>query len=210
MELEKRGATKSVLTQWVQDAEKMDKWLPRKITVVGFCRMLQMPPASLPPSVLEMIPNIISMITTLTGKIEEEANNEGAGEDDLPTDGGAAAMGGTFAPSGEYFEGFEEDEDVHSLNDDAYLDAMKNYGGDDVARFLMGDNWFGDDEDDDDEFISPLDDVETLTFYRDSLRAAFEREPSFYQEVQKKLPEGTVTMCQNLFMAADGKSANGQ
>jgi hypothetical protein len=208
MELEKRGVTQQVFAQWMKDAEKMDMWLPRKITVVGLCSMLQIPSASLPQSISSLIPQIVSMITVLTGKIEEEVNKEDE-DDDIPQDGGAAI--GHFSAGGEYFEGFGEDEDVHSLNDDAYLDAMKNFGGhDDVAKFLMGDNWFGDDDDDDDEFISPLDSIETLTFYTDSLRAAFEREPAFYQEVQQALPQETLTTCQKLFAMADGKTAGGQ
>jgi len=202
MELEKRGATQQVFVQWMKDAEQMDKWLPRKITVVGLCTMLLVPSSSLPQSVTALIPQIISMVTAIVGKIQEEAKIPNIDDGDVPEN---VAAGGHFDASGEYFEGFGEDEDVHSLNDDIYQNALNNLNGhDDVARFLIGDDWFGDD-DDDDEFISPLDDIESLTFYRDSLRAIFEREPVFYQEVQKALSPEILALCQQLCTAADGK-----
>lgn len=201
IELEKRGATQEIFTQWIKDAEHMDKWLPRKITVIGFCTLLQLPASSLPQSVSSMIPQIINMITVITRKIEEEANNPEE-EDEFPEQKLAEDIGG------EYFEGVGEDEDVHNVSDEAYLDALKGFNGhDDVARFLIGDAWL-DDDDDDDEFISPLDDIETVIFYRDSLKAAFEKEPAFYQEVQKALPQETVNLCQELFAAADTAASN--
>ena len=200
MELEKRGATQQVFVQWMKDAEQMDKWLPRKITVVGLCTMLLVPSSSLPQSVTALIPQIISMVTAIVGKIQEEAKIPHIDDGDVPEN---VAAGGHFDASGEYFEGFGEDEDVHSLNDDIYQNALNNLNGhDDVARFLIGDDWFGDD-DDDDEFISPLDDIESLTFYRDSLRAIFEREPVFYQEVQKALSPEILALCQQLCTAAE-------
>ena len=206
MELEKRGVTQQVFTQWIKDADQMDRWLPRKITVVGLCSMLQLPSTSLPATVSSMIPQIISMITVMTGKIQEDADK--GEEDDDYIDAEDDAPG--FVAGGEYFEGYDEDQDVHSVTDDAYLDALKHFSGhDDVAKFLMGDNWLGDD-DDDDEFISPLDDVETLTFYRDSLRSAFAREPVFYQQVQGALPQETVLMCQQLFAMADAEATKPQ
>ena len=202
IELEKKGFTKEVFTQWLGDVEHMDKWLPRKITVVGFCSMLQLPSATLPPSVSSMIPQIITAMTMITSKIEEDANKPDDCDDDL----------GVEVPHSGYdddFEGFEEDEDVHSVTDDAYLDALKNISGhDDVARFLIGDAWM-DDDDDDEDFISPLDDIETLVYYRDSLRVAFDREPVFYQQVQGALPQDTVQKCQQLFALADAKPADG-
>jgi len=202
MELEKKGFTKDVFTQWIEDAAQMEKWLPRKMTVVGFCSMLQLPSASLPPSISAMIPQIITVMTTITGKIEEDANKTDEGGDDL-------GVGSPDHAYDEDFEGFGEDEDVHSVTDDAYLDALKNLSGhDDVARFLIGDAWL-DDDDEDDDFISPLDDIETLNIYKNSLRAAFDREPVFYQQVQGALPQDIVQMCQQLFALADAKPADG-
>ena len=205
-ELEKRGVTQQVLTQWLKDCAEMDKWLPRKISVVGLCSILQMPTPTLPQSVGNMIPQIVAMMTDLTGKIEEDANKLGDEGDFV-----AEESNDGFGADGEYFEGFDEDQDVHSVTDDAYLDALKNLGGgqDDMARFLIGDAWL-DDDDDDDEFISPLDDIETVSYYRDSLKTAFDREPAFYQQVQGAMPSETLATCQQLFALADARVAETQ
>lgn len=70
---------------------------------------------------------------------------------------------------------------------------------------LVGDSWL-DDDDEDDDFISPLDNVETLrTFYSDYLISAFERVPAFFQEVQAMLAPETLSTCQNLFHMADNQ-----
>jgi hypothetical protein len=206
-ELEKRGITQQLLTQWIKDSEQMDRWLPRKISVIGLCSVLQMPTATLPQSVGNMIPQILALITDLTGQIEEDANKLGDEGDFTAED-----VNDDFGTGGEFFEGFDEDQDVHSATDDAYLDALKNYGHagqDDVARFLIGDAWL-DEDDDDDEFISPLDDIETVNYYRDSLKTAFDREPVFYQRVQGALPQKTLATCQQLFALADARAAETQ
>jgi hypothetical protein len=78
-----------------------------------------------------------------------------------------------------------------------------------MARFLIGDAWL-DDDDDDDEFISPLDDIETVSYYRDSLKTAFDREPAFYQQVQGAMPSETLATCQQLFALADARVAETQ
>jgi hypothetical protein len=196
-EIEKRGVTQQVFVQWLSDTENMDKWFPRKITVIALCSILQLPSMSLPQAVGNMIPQIVSTITSTTSKIEEDANQE-IDEDKFDADDVD-----DYEEGDEHFEGFDEDQDVHSTTDDAYLDALKNFNGtDDVAKFLMGDAWI-DDDDDDDEFNTPLDDIETVVFYRDTLKAAFEREPTLYQQVQQALTKETLTLCQQLFSIAD-------
>lgn len=198
-ELEKRGATQQLFVQWIKDTEQMDKWLPRKITVIGLCSILRLPSSSLPQSVGNMIPQIIATITSITAKIEEDADKYGD-EDKFDADDDENAQ---FIEDDEHFEGYDEDQDVHSTTDGMYLDALKNFDGtDDVAKFLLGDAWI-DEDDDDDEFISPLDDIETVVFYRDTLKDAFVREPSFYQQVQGALTQETLTLCQQLFTVAD-------
>jgi hypothetical protein len=60
--------------------------------------------------------------------------------------------------------------------DKAYMDALNNLSGGDVARFLIGDDWDQDDDDDDD-YTSPLDAVDQLLFLNDTMKSAFQREP---------------------------------
>jgi len=204
-ELEKRGVVQTVFPLWLNDAQQMDKWLARKMTVVGFCSMLQLPSSSWPSSLIPMIPQIITTITALTGKIEEDAK--------IPDDEDRSPFL-EVGPEDEAEDvvGFDEDEDVHDVADDAYLEALKTATGaddGDLARFLMGDIWPGGEDDDDDDFVSPLDDIETVKFYKDALSSAFGREPAFFQQVQEAMAPEAVQMCQQLFAMADSKAQSG-
>eukprot|EP00957_Ditylum_brightwellii_P041539 3145926-Ditylum_brightwellii.AAC.1 len=61
-ELEKRGVTQQVFSQWIKDSEQMDRWLPRKLTVLGLTSILQLPASSFPPSVASSIHHLISVV----------------------------------------------------------------------------------------------------------------------------------------------------
>merc|ERR1711935_873722 len=50
LELEKRGVTQQVFGKWMKDVETMDRWLPRKLTILGMSSILSLPVASLPTS----------------------------------------------------------------------------------------------------------------------------------------------------------------
>ena len=203
-ELEKRGVTQQVFAQWVQDAEQMEKWLPRKLTVLGLTSILMLPASQLPASISASVPQLISAVVSMTEKMKEEAEKEGNEEDDEED----------FEEEPEEYdddeEGFDEDEDVTNETDEMYMDALNqlsNGGGDAVARFLIGEDWDTDYDDDDDDFVSPLDEVDTLLYVNDTLKAAFQREPEVYQRVQAALPPETVNTCQKLFAAADAQRA---
>lgn len=196
MELEKRNLIQQIIMQWCKDAQETDRWLPRKITVIALGHILQVPTSSLSSTVQQMIPHLITTMTIITNNIEADAKIDEHDQGDINDEHDEDE-------EDEDFEGFGEDQDVHNVEDDEYLDALKGFNGnDDIARFLVGDNW-NDDDDDDDEFISPLDDVETLNFYRDCLRSAYEREPSYYQQVQTMLAPETLQTCQRLFNMVD-------
>ena len=81
-ELEKRGVTQQVFAQWVQDAEQMEKWLPRKLTVLGLTSILMLPASQLPASISASVPQLISAVVSMTEKMKEEAEKEGKEEDD--------------------------------------------------------------------------------------------------------------------------------
>ena len=52
-----------------------------------------------------------------------------------------------------------------------------------MAKLLMGDDLWDDDEDDDDNAESPIDPVDQLVYLMDALQMAFTREPESYQHV---------------------------
>lgn len=115
-ELEKRGCTHQVMTQWIKDVDSMEKWLTKKMTVLGLLSVLRLPASSLPQSVVSLIPNIISTAVTLTVKMKEELE-AGHKDDD---DGAIEAE----ADDDDDWGGYDEDEDVTNADDEAYMNAL--------------------------------------------------------------------------------------
>jgi len=206
-ELEKRGVTQQVFGQWTKDCEKMERWLPRKLTVLGLTSILLLPTSALPASISSAVPQLISSIVTMTQQMKEESENQGKHHDDdgaIDDDAEENGLG-----DNEDFDGFDENEDVTSEADEAYMDALNKLtgSGNDVAQFLMGEDWDQDLDEDDEDYTSPLDAVDQLYFLSDTLRAAFQREPEVYQQVQAALPPDAVDACQKIFAAADAQRA---
>ncbi len=172
-ELERRGVTEQVFSQWIKDSEQMQSWLSRKITVLGLASILLLPTTSLSPTIVSGIPHIIWCMTNLMEEMEADSQNPGGGDEEQEHD--------DFGQEDEYdINGFTENEDVLcDDDDDPYLNAiLKNARAveDDFAKFLLGDDW--DDENDDDDYISPIDDIDTLTFYVNTMKSIFQREPT--------------------------------
>jgi hypothetical protein len=115
-ELEKRGCTHQVLTQWIKDVGSMEKWLTKKMTVLGLLSILRLPASSLPQSVVSTIPDIISTAVSLTIKMKEEL--EAGNKDD--DDGAIEAE----ADDDDDWGGYDEDEDVTNPDDEAYMTAL--------------------------------------------------------------------------------------
>ena len=194
-ELEGRGVTEQVFREWMKDADNMEKWLARKMTVFGLTAILTLPTASLPTSLSASIPQLIIVAVKITERMKEEAEKPADEEEDGFVD---------EEYEDDEAEGFTEDQDVTNEVDEAYKKALNGVSGweEDIAKFLMGD--FDDDgEDFDEDFTSPLDHVDEVLFLSGTLKAAYAREPEVYQQVQALLPPETVASCQKLFAAAD-------
>ena len=175
----------------------MDGWLSQKMSVLGLLSILRIPASSLPQHVGTMIPNIISAAVKLAAKMKEDAEKE------KEDDGAIEAEAG----DDDEWEGFDEDEDVaNPNNDEAYMSAMnKLSAGGDISQFLLGDGWDEDDDDDVDDFHSPLDNLDEMHFVHDVLKEAYQREPEIYQQVQIALPSETVVSCQKIFANVDSQ-----
>ena len=175
VELEKRGVTQQVFAKWTKDAEGMDRWLPRKLTVLGLSAILSIPASALPPSIASAVPQLIDSVVRMALKLKEDAEK---GETEAEGDGIVDDM----APHddvGDLDQGFGEDEDVTNEVDESYRKALQGVSNwdDDMAKFLLGGDWDEDREDVDEDFTSPLDRVDELLFLSDTLTAAFQREP---------------------------------
>merc|ERR1712238_141249 len=165
-ELEKREVTQQVFQKWMADAETKDmsdRWLPRKLTVLGLSSLLALPAASLPVSIQSSLPPLIDAMIRMTISLKKDSE---VGE--------------------------------------SYRKALQGVTSwdDDMAKFLLGGDW-DESEDVDEDFTSPLDRVDELLFLNDTSKAAFQREPEAYQQVQAALSPESVANCQKLFLAAD-------
>jgi len=207
VELEKRGVTVQVLSKWVEDMNKTDRWLPRKLTVLGLTSVLTMPLSALPPSVLGLLPQLIHTAATTALKMKEDSdkrdahsNEDIAGEEDRRHHDDDV---------GDLDHGFGEDEDVTNEVDEAYRRALHRTGEwtDDMAKFFLGDLLDEDGEDVDEDYSSPIDQVEELILLNDTLKLSFQREPEAYQQIQAALPPDSVAACQKLFTMADAMRA---
>mmetsp|Transcript_31253 Transcript_31253/g.65192 ORF Transcript_31253/g.65192 Transcript_31253/m.65192 type:complete len:856 (+) Transcript_31253:3-2570(+) len=204
MEMEKRGVTGQVFAKWFQDIEAMEKWLPRKMTVLGITSIFKLPTQSMPQSIVAIIPQLLHTAVRVSLMMKEESQKKDG--DGLDEDGEAAALAGDDV--GDLDQGFGEDEDVTNEADEAYRKALMGTSDwdDDMAKFLMGD-WDEDAEDVDEEYESPLDAIDEVIFVNDTLKLAFQQEPTAYQQIQTALPPESVQAVQQLFAAADSLRA---
>ncbi len=207
LELEKRGVTARVVGQWTGEVDAMDTHISRKMSLLGLLSILRIPTSSLPPHVCIAIPDIIAMCAKLAARMKEDAEKGGTGkDDDADIDG---EDGEKDDDDDNEWEGFDEDEDVNNPNDEAYMSAMnKLTSGGDISQFLLGGaGWDEDYEELDDDFHSPIDNVDELHYLNDVLRAAYVREPEAYSRVQSALSAEVVSCCQQLFAAVDAQRA---
>jgi importin-7 len=188
--------TQQVFSKWMEDAKHMDRWLPRKITILGLASMLTVPMSSLPLSIASSVPQLIDTVATMALALKEEAEKGETGANE------AIEEGGDEENIGDVDQGFTEDEDVKNEVDEAYRKALNGVTNweDDMAKFLLGD-W------DDEDYTSPIDRVDELIFVNDTLKHAFQREPEAYQQVQAAMPPDSIKSVQTIFAAADAMRA---
>lgn len=195
-ELEKKGVTHQVFTQWEKDLPTMDKWLSKKMTVLGLSSILRIPAASLPQSIVPLLPSLITMIVKVAKDMKEDAEKGHQVDDAIEAEDGVD----------EDWEGFDENEDVTNVHDEAYMTALnKLSAAGDMSQFLLGGEGWDDDLDDDEDYHSPIDNVDELHFMNDVLKEAFQREPEIYQQLQAALPHEAVVTFQHLTAAVDAQ-----
>jgi importin-7 len=201
LELEKRGVTQQVFLKWIADTEKMERWLARKLTILGWASILNVPLTSLPTSVSSIIPHLVHTATKIALALKQDAEKgETKGNDGIDEE--------PEEDVGDVEHGFLEDEDVKNDVDETYrkvLQGVTNWE-DDMQQFLLGD-WEEDGEDVDEDYTGPLDRIDEMIFLSDALQHAFQREPEAYQRMQQTLPPESVANCQAVFAAAEALRA---
>lgn len=201
LELEKRGVTQQVMSKWIEDAENMDRWLPRKITVLGFSALMNIPLSTMPPSVKNLMPQVIHTACQIAMKLKQDL----AGGDNAPDPNDPDSdIRGAEEHIGDVDVGFNENEDVTNDVDEAYRKALQGATNweDDMSKFLLGD-WDDEAEDVDEDYTSPIDRLDELIVLSDTLKAAFQREPEAYQLVQQALPPDSLAGLQTVLTTAE-------
>lgn len=207
-ELEKRGVTSQVFGLWMNDVKEIEKWLPQKMTILGLCTILQLPAATLPPSIVPHLPAIftaaVNMCESLSGEKEKQKSGEEASNDDDNDEEFAVEIPNQDDEND--IGGYNEDEDVRNPEDEAYMDALKCLDGTDFSKILEGElDW--DDDDDSDEYSSPLDQVDELIYFFDSLTGASQKEPEMFQQIQSAVAPEVMESCKKLFVTAQASKA---
>lgn len=72
-ELEKRAVTSQVFAQWILDSKKMEKWLPRKLSVLGLSSVLHLPTSSLPVTLSSFLPQLITTAVDMASIMHAES-----------------------------------------------------------------------------------------------------------------------------------------
>ena len=199
VEMEKRGVTGQVFVKWIEDTAKMDKFLPRKLTILGFSSIFLLPTSGLPQSIVAILPQLLHTAVRLSLTLKEELEKGRNDSDQNVEIQDSVPIGDEI---GDVDQGFDENEDVTNEVDEAYRKALVGDLDDDMAKFLLGD-WDDDAEDIDEEYTSPLDQIDQLIFLSDTLQAAFQREPEAYKQVRGAMPAESVALCQQLFSNAE-------
>jgi hypothetical protein len=160
--------------------------LCKKLVVLGVTSILQLPTSRLPPSISAYILGVMDIIVGLLEEIlTDEAQNEAGAEagDSQNGDGDEDGTDEADEEEDEDVDGVDENEDVAVGEDQMYLQSLRRAV--DPLSFL-GDDFLYDDEDEED-FHSPLDDVDAPIFFLRTFKSACEREPEAFRHLQASL-----------------------
>ena len=177
----------------------MDRWLSRKLTVLGFGSIFQLPTSGLPQSIVSILPQLLHTAVRVSLALKDELDKGG---NDKEKNVEIHETSPAVEDVGDLDQGFDENEDVTNEVDEAYRKALVGDLDDDMAKFLLGD-WDEDNEDVDEDYNSPLDSIDQLIFLSDILQTAFQREPEAYKQVRGAMPAESVALCQQLFSTAE-------
>ena len=81
----RRCVMQQVFGRWAKVCEKMDRWIPRKFTVLGLRSILLLPRSTLSASILLAATHIFPLMVTMTQKMKEESENPEKHHDEMMT-----------------------------------------------------------------------------------------------------------------------------
>jgi len=226
MALEQQGATNDVFKVWLESLQARDQaavtvvtvgldasttegeGLPpkthfkgqhdKKVCILGLSSILRVPVAQLPPAVQAGLPFILAALVELLQDMENDrkkADEEEDDDDDDDEDG--------------------EENAVLDVNDDEDEDHVEEQDMDDVLYKLSqlrdGDGTWDDlfgDEEDDDEYSSPIDDIDELIFFVENFTLLQTNFPAETQQVRGSLPAEREQLLQAIINSAPQRAAD--
>ncbi|CAM9092964.1 unnamed protein product [Pylaiella littoralis] len=200
---EANNATQGMLTQLFVclEAEVFDNNLGKKIVALGLTSLLSLPSASLPPAVIQVLPHAFSAVVNLVTEevkylAEVAEQEEGDAEENEEEEE-------EEEEEDEDEDGFDDDQDVRNEEDMVYMKNFHATDKDTIDDYLNGWN----DEEEEEQFSTPIDDVDLRVFFYDSFRVANEREPEAMLRLQQQLKPETLKDCQQHFAEAQKQQA---
>lgn len=202
----------------------------QQVCIAAFSSLLAVPPGSLPPYLQANIQSLMTFSIRLISLLEENDEEEGgyedeedydeeeAGESDDNEEDNEENIARTRSALKKYAkhaipdEGFDEDEDCLNAEDETYLEAVEELNMlDRVKKELQGDEDFEDeDEDDVDDFTSPLDNTDMLTHFCDTMNSVHAQNPQFIEQLQANLSPEDQTRLQEIIGVAAMRKENPQ
>lgn len=160
--LESLGATAGALKVWLDDLARYDTFLDRKLFVLGVMSILKVPldkiPAGLRPHMKSLVHAAMKVLAELIQNPQPGIHVSGGAEDE-DDEGEAAEQLEELLENG----GYDSNEDAEDVVDDQYLAILKQLRDE-------AEGPFGFDDDNDDDYVSLLDEVDEVEFFLGTLQ----------------------------------------
>ena len=191
----------------------------QQVCIAAFCSLLAMPYESLPPYIQSNVQALMTFTIRLISLLEENEEEDGEYEDDEDVDeeddenddddDNEENIARTRSALRKYAkhaipeDGFDEDEDCLNAEDETYLEAVEELSNlERVKKELKGDEDFDDDDEDIDDFTSPLDNTDMLTHFCDTMNSVHEQNPDFIEQLQGNLEPDDQTLLEEIINVA--------
>lgn len=213
MALEQAGATNEIFQIWLEALRAREEEVQegqalgnkthfrslhdKKVCILGLSSILRVPATSLPPTLQSGMSFIVQSIMELLQDIEtEKKRKEETGGDDEDDDDDEE-------------EGIiDVDDDCDEIDQELVKEDMDDLLAK-LSQFKDGDGWddlFGDDEDDD-EYTSPIDDVDELIFFVDNFTMLQTNFPNETQALTSSFPPEGQGLLQAIVAQAPQRAA---
>eukprot|EP00614_Pseudopedinella_elastica_P016143 CAMPEP_0172650106 /NCGR_PEP_ID=MMETSP1068-20121228/242126_1 /TAXON_ID=35684 /ORGANISM="Pseudopedinella elastica, Strain CCMP716" /LENGTH=1202 /DNA_ID=CAMNT_0013464469 /DNA_START=137 /DNA_END=3746 /DNA_ORIENTATION=+ len=219
--LEARGDTASFFNAWFVEMDSQGaEWghLAAKLHVLALSSLVALPPAQLPNFLAQHLAAMLAKLVAFTKAIEDdnkggtggEEGEEEEGEDDDEDDDEDEDDEDEDVEDGEDDDNEAGDGDAADKVELAYQESLKDMmkGG---ARMRSAFAEADEDEDDlygdEDDYSSPIDDVDQLLLFFAALQHAQAQHPDLMAQAQAQLPPEAQAACAELLQKAHAKQA---